>query len=511
MDKEQVLFAFDEQSIPFVRNLSLTMNRPERHPANPVLPIGGPGMPDEFGVQFYGSVVQDQGKFKMWYIAVDPEMATADWFTAPYVLSCAYAESEDGIHWTRPDLGLVEYKGNRHNNLVAIEPAMVNMINVKVIVEPDDPDPMRRYKMTAHTWWTEDGERKVRGTICPLFSADGLTWHVATDAVPVNGMLKTEDRVLPPHHFEGCGGLYKWNGMYYATGQSGIPQRHAPYAYSGREVVMHRSPDFVQWSDTTSIGFLREGQRTSTFGYGQGEETHEGVSVWNRGNVLLGLYGIWHGGSDWSDRTIDLGLIMSNDGVHFREPIPEWAFLEIGPDGEWDQGGLIQGQGFFNIDDETWIYYGAWDPRCGPDNYLPRGGVGIATLPRDRFGFLAEATETSDWRPCDLPASLVTTTVSCDPTALKFNVEGVSNDGPLRVELLTETEKPIPGFSGKQAGIVAEAGFASPVRWPGKDATGTLPETVKLRVEFPAGCSAKLYAIYSDSGTNQKQPPQWIA
>ena len=45
MTEEQVLFAFDEHGIPFTRNLSLTMNRPERHPANPVLPIGGPGMP----------------------------------------------------------------------------------------------------------------------------------------------------------------------------------------------------------------------------------------------------------------------------------------------------------------------------------------------------------------------------------------------------------------------------------------------------------------------------------
>ena len=168
------------------------------------------------------------------------------------------------------------------------------------------------------------------------------------------------------------------------------------------------------------------------------------------------------------------------------------------PHGVWDQGGLIQGQGCFNIDDETWIYYGAWDPRCGPDNYQPRGGVGIAKLPRDRFGFLAQAKETSDWRPCDLPASLVTTAVSCDPTALKFNVEGVSNDAPLRVELLTETEQPIPGFSGEQAGLVATDGFESPVAWPSAASASALPERAKLRVEFPAQNTARLYAIYSN-------------
>jgi len=57
--------------------------------------------------------------------------------------------------------------------------------------------------------------------------------------------------------------------------------------------------------------------------------------------------------------------------------------------GPGDQGGLLQGQGFENIGDQTFIYYGAWDPRpTGRVKTPPRGGVGIAVLPRDRFGDL---------------------------------------------------------------------------------------------------------------------------
>src|SRR5690606_35873298 len=34
------------------------------------------------------------------------------------VTSFCYAYSKDGIHWTKPDLGLVEFQGNRNNNII---------------------------------------------------------------------------------------------------------------------------------------------------------------------------------------------------------------------------------------------------------------------------------------------------------------------------------------------------------------------------------------------------------
>ena len=259
-----VLFAFDDHSIPFTRNLSLTMVEPEKHPGNPVVARGPDGAPDAFGVQFYGSVVRDEGRFKMWYVAVNPDLAVQPY--APHVWRPAYAESEDGIHWVKPALGLVEHQGSSENNLVLIEPAPVSMINLKVLVEPEDPEPTRRYKMTAHTWWIEDG-KMGRSTLCPLVSADGLRWRLAIDAVPQDGLLPVDDILMPTHHFEAAGGLYKWDGMYYATGQSSPPLGHDARGYTGREVMMHRSSDFVHWSDTTSVSFLRRDQRAGDFAY----------------------------------------------------------------------------------------------------------------------------------------------------------------------------------------------------------------------------------------------------
>ena len=492
---EAVLFAFDNELIPHTRNLELRMEKARKHEANPVVGRGEAGEPDAFGVQFYGSIVHDQGTYRMWYVAIDEDLNSPDPAVRTRSLRPAYAESDDGLHWTKPELGLVDYRGSTANNLVAIEPATIGTINLKVLIDPDDPDPERRHKMVAQTWWWEKGERG-RGTLCPLVSADGYRWRILADMTPVKGCIPKEEILIPPRHFEAAGGLYRWQGLYYAAGQSGSPEHYGGRLNSGREIVIHRSRDFAHWSDTASLGFVREGQYLPFRG-GEGEEAHEGVSVWNRGNVLLGLYGIWHGGVDWPDRTIDLGLLMSHDGVRFCEPVTEHVFLERGADGEWDQGGLIQGQGFENVGDKTFMWYGAWDPRPF-EPYEPRGGVGLAVLDRDRLACLAPRTEDED-------AALVTKAMSMVGTAsVLANVEIPAKGASLEIELLDRYEQPISGFSGADAAVVNESGLRVPVRWPsGKAYAGAADEPVKIRVRFSGGSQneIKLYALYVGTET----------
>ena len=496
---EVALFSFDNVAIPFTHNLQLSMQRPKKHAGNPVVRRGAAGTPDEFGVQFYGSVIRDKDRFRMWYVAIDRELQRD-----PGCVDClrpAYAESRDGIHWIKPELGLVEYQGNNRNNLVQIEPAPLGIINLKVLDEPDDPQANHRYKMSAQTWWRE-GRGRGRGTLAPLFSGDGLRWRLAVDAKPVRGLLPVENLVLPRHHFEAAGGLYKWKGVYFASGQSSRDYRHGTGNYTGREVLMHRSRDFVKWSQTASIGFLRDEQYGNPFPHDAGKETHEGVSVWHRGNVLIGLSGMWQGAKHKKDVTIDLGLLVSNDGIHFREPIRDWIFLQHGEDGKWDEGGLLQGQGFANVGDKTLIWYGSWDPRVGT-NYQPRGGVGLATLPRDRFGALA--VRTSD-QPAEFVSGVLQADASRPATArqrLYVNADGLSQDARLRFELLDEQEHPLAGFSGEHAAIVDEGGFRTPVSWQTNRDTAHLPARFRLRVSFEGKQRdrVRFYAAYVSSNT----------
>ena len=79
----------------------------------------------------------------------------------------AYAESTDGLTWTKPNLGLVEYKGSKENNLAEGNAATYN---------PDAP-PERRY---ASLGFKQGVPNETMGYYIK-FSSDGLSWKHGPD------------------------------------------------------------------------------------------------------------------------------------------------------------------------------------------------------------------------------------------------------------------------------------------------------------------------------------------
>lgn len=480
------LFAFDSVAIPHTQNLRLEMRQPLRHTANPVLRRGAPGTPDAAGVQFYGSIIREGDRYRLWYVAFDDDaknkVASSRW-------RAAYAESTDGLTWTKPDLGLVSFHGSKHNNLIDVGGTW-GFVNLKVLRDDSDPDPARRYKMTTHVYFRD--QRRL-GTLLPFVSADGLRWQPVKDVKPLKAELRKEDLFLPGVHFEPCGGFYQWDGQYIICGQNAM---NATRPYQGRVSRSYRSADFVNWSSTSTLAFVRTPQH-DTLGPGrslEGEQCHEGISVWNRGSVLLGLVGQWHGAREWKDVSVDLGFVISTDGLTFREPAHEWTILQHGDDGQWDQGGVIQGQGFENIGEQTFLYYGAWDPRATGGQPQPRGGVGIATLPRDRFGDLVVETAgqgPGDYQLPQVTNEFITTSIAVHHPRIFVNAAGLSPLATLRIEALDHREHPIPGTTT----VVQHSGFQTPVEWP---PVVQLPERLRLRVLFegPQRTAIRLSALY---------------
>ena len=87
--------------------------------------------PWEGGGVHYSCVLQDGLHYRMWYRA--DEGTTGD-STDENALVC-YAESQDGIHWKKPDLGLVEtYNGGANNNIFH---RREQGINPSVILDPN--------------------------------------------------------------------------------------------------------------------------------------------------------------------------------------------------------------------------------------------------------------------------------------------------------------------------------------------------------------------------------------
>ncbi len=489
--KATTLFAFDTVSIPHTQNLRLEMSQPRRHSANPVLRRGPAGSADAMGVQFYGSVIRENGKFRMWYVAFDDDTdskaPSARW-------RAAYAESDDGLTWRKPSLGLVEFRGSKDNNLVDVGGDW-GFVNLKVIRDDADPDPSRRYKMTTHVYFRHHTRL---GTLLPFTSPDGFTWTPVKKVKPVKGELRKEDLLLPVVHLEPCGGFYRWDGWYYLTAQNAMPGIHH---YQGRVTRIYRSADFVNWKATNHVGFVRASQH-EWLGAGrsrEGEQNHEGISVWSRGNVLLGVYGRWHGAAEWKDVTVDLGLVLSNDGLAFREPEHEWTFLPRGEDGAWDQGGVLQGQGFENVGDETRIYYGAWDPRGTGGPPVPRGGVGIAVLPRDRFGALVvdeSGKGPGDYQAPEIASEFVTESIPLEPGTepkVFVNASGLGPQATLVVEMLDHAERRLPGRIARIGG----SGFQIPVEWADSNQS-VAPERIKFRVAFEGAknTAIRFHALY---------------
>ena len=71
----------------------------------------------------YHSVFRDGDLYRMYYKAWDitlPHQADTEKSPQAHPLFCAYAESDDGIHWRKPSLGLHEFNGSKANNIVMV-------------------------------------------------------------------------------------------------------------------------------------------------------------------------------------------------------------------------------------------------------------------------------------------------------------------------------------------------------------------------------------------------------
>ena len=94
-----------------------------------------------------------------------------------------YAESDDGVHWRKPELGLYEYAGSTANNIIMPFPDY-KAESLSVVIEPGD-DPDRRYKLLHYATGAPGGNG-----LFAWFSPDGIHWTVREEPV----LLDTGDR-----------------------------------------------------------------------------------------------------------------------------------------------------------------------------------------------------------------------------------------------------------------------------------------------------------------------------
>ena len=108
VNSEKQLF-IDNKFIAESSGVTFTMNPPQQM-SEPMLVVDRPW---EGFIGAYNTVLKEDGRFRLWYDVILPE-GSSEIFRG-----IAYAESDDGIHWRKPNQNLIEFQGSKENNLVA--------------------------------------------------------------------------------------------------------------------------------------------------------------------------------------------------------------------------------------------------------------------------------------------------------------------------------------------------------------------------------------------------------
>ncbi|MGI9428614.1 MAG: hypothetical protein ACR2NM_08150, partial [Bythopirellula sp.] len=118
------------------------------------------------------------GKYQLWYQAYGGPSTPL-----PQCVTC-YAESKDGIHWTKPNLGLFPYGDETNTNIVMVGNGGTSIRYCNAVVfDPRDQNPEKRYKMAYFDFGKIDG--KEYPGLHVAFSPDGIHWKKPNVPMPL--------------------------------------------------------------------------------------------------------------------------------------------------------------------------------------------------------------------------------------------------------------------------------------------------------------------------------------
>ncbi|MCC6443773.1 MAG: hypothetical protein IT210_10010 [Armatimonadetes bacterium] len=205
----------DRWLIEEMQDARLLLHCPERREAAFVCDA-----PWEDDIAGFYSVFQDSETVRLYYRASIPDRSNED------LVVFALAESDDGgLSFRRPELGLVEFKGSKRNNILHIgEPPFVPPPAFKDTNPACPPD--QRYKGLSARW------RKLFA----MASADGLRWRpLSEDPVEMEGTFDTVNTAF----WDSRAGCYRCYTRYFEDLDGPSPVRAIQSA---------TSPDFIHWS-----------------------------------------------------------------------------------------------------------------------------------------------------------------------------------------------------------------------------------------------------------------------
>jgi hypothetical protein len=437
------------------KNITLRMNPPVK-----MGPVILPDKPwESLDIGFCVSVVEDGGQYKMWYLAENP--------TTPLRYCYCYARSKDGVTWEKPNLGLIEYHGSKHNNIV-----LTGVVETTIFLDPVAPAEAR-FKAVAAMYWPDPKKAGLYVHTSP----DGIHWKMSDTRVlpllpdtanqafydsrlkkyvanirvwaPMRKVGRVEmDDITKPWPFDKTvKPFYIWG-----EGKIAVPSHEVPimFGYDEHDPVPsdHYNAACVQypWADQAYFLFPSAYRHFP--------------------DPPIGKYG--------NDGLVDIQMATSRDGVKWtrlsREP-----YAALGTQDEADCGQLYMAVGMLRRGGKIFQYYNGYQVSHGtPENVQSRIGA-ICRLEQRLDGFVSADANLEG-------GEFTTPPLVFSGTRLALNINA-SAMGTGKIELLDEQGHAISGYSLGDCDEIGGNHLEKTVSWKGKTGLSSLRgRSVRLRV-----------------------------
>lgn len=424
-------------------------------PAKPAAPVIVADKPWESMSNGWGTLRIEDGRWRLWYEAWD------DQYKDDFDGRLCYAESADGVKWDKPDLGLVEFRGSKANNII-LDGRMTGcgFHGHSVFVDPTSP-PEARYRMIFMGGLRRWDKPENGYSMYPMsfaYSADGIRW--------IWGLPGAQSWLNPPFVPFGSDtqSVVRWDESlrqyvgYFRTWEPGY----------GRTIGRAVTNDFGRWPHPETILTADEQDPFGTDLYNNAASVYRVPG--DEGHFFF--ISTFDHGSD----TLTVQLATSRDGWHYRRLCRDTFVV---PGQTFDRGGAYTCPGIHRVGDELVMMYHAVSYKHGeatPDKVRNAGSYVVLRFPRDRFqGLHADG---------EFEFSLPVERGTDGRLQVTLNAT-MASGGRIRAGVLPAKREQafLPGFAPADCTPVTGDGVSLPLRWKG----GVVPphpatEALELRL-----------------------------
>jgi hypothetical protein len=395
----------------------------------------------------YPTVLNDNGLFRMYYrglaAARDPEVPAVT----------AYAESRDGIHWTKPRIGRFAFQGSLDNNIVlGTEDAYSRNFSPFLDTRPGVPAD-ERFKAIAGV--EEYG-------LAAFVSADGIHWKRwgEDEFIFTEGMFDSHNVVFWSDHEQAYVCYFRtWTGE----------------GFEGwRTISRTTSPDLLTWTDPVVMDFgdtpMEHLYTNGTQPYFRAPHIYIGLAkrfLVDKPATDLATAGRLHDDPDRGGDTSDAVMLTSRGGNAFDRTFME-AFVRPGPSlRDWVARDNTPGLGLVPAPDGRRMFFYRM-------SHYGQAGAHLTRYSLRLDGFVAVNAPYAG-------GELLTKPITFSGDELVINYES-SAAGSIFAELLDADGQPIPGFTANDSELIFGDEIERVVRWAGDPDLGALAgQVVQLR------------------------------